>query len=335
MIKKIYTFKGLGFNPYENLAVEEELLNHVPQNSCILYLWQNQKTVVIGKNQNAWKECRVKELERDGGFLARRLSGGGAVFHDLGNLNFTFIMNTEDYDLEKQLEVILKAVESLGIKAQKSGRNDIITEDGKKFSGNAFYHNGGKSYHHGTLMIKVDKETVQKYLNVSKLKLESKGVNSVKSRIINLSELNPKVNVENMTEALIKAFEEIYENKAEEFLLSEESKNEILSFKERNESFEWRLGRKITFDWRGEERFSWGCFDIELKVESGKIKESAVYSDAMDGDFLSEIPSSINGQIFSAKALKKAIAPLAEKESDDFRRKMLFDIMDYMDNQDF
>lgn len=141
---------GTGFNPYENLALEEMLLTHVPKESCILYLWQNQKTVVIGKNQNAWKECRVKELEEDGGFLARRLSGGGAVFHDLGNLNFTFLMNSPDYDLSRQLDVILQAVASLGISAQKSGRNDVTTADGRKLIDRRSHGEGLQrwGYHH-------------------------------------------------------------------------------------------------------------------------------------------------------------------------------------------
>ena len=190
MIKTLYTCMGTGFNPYENLALEEMLLTHVPKESCILYLWQNQKTVVIGKNQNAWKECRFQELEADGGHLARRLSGGGAVFHDLGNLNFTFLIPSSDYDLSKQMSVILEAVRSLGIDAQKSGRNDV-TVDGKKFSGNAFCQKGGNSYHHGTLMLRVDTQKVARYLNVSEKKLRSKGVSSVTSRVCNLCDFIP------------------------------------------------------------------------------------------------------------------------------------------------
>lgn len=112
-------------NPWYNLALEEYLLQKAGEGEIILYLWQNQNTVVIGRNQNAWKECRYQLLEREGGKLARRLSGGGAVFHDTGNLNFTFIMDKKLYNLEKQLEVILSAVRSLGIEAGFSGRNDL------------------------------------------------------------------------------------------------------------------------------------------------------------------------------------------------------------------
>ena len=161
------------FHPYKNLAVEEYLLLHCEPQECILYLWQNQNTVVIGRNQNAWKECKVDSLEENGGHLARRLSGGGAVYHDLGNLNFTFLVSKENYSIDRQLEVIVKAVQKLGAKAEKSGRNDILI-DGKKFSGNAFYEQEQHCYHHGTLMMNVNKEMLSKYLTVSKEKLQSK-----------------------------------------------------------------------------------------------------------------------------------------------------------------
>ena len=125
MLNTLYIATASGTNPYANLALEEALLNAVLPGECILYLWQNQNTVVIGRNQNSRRECRVEALERDGGFLARRLSGGGAVFHDLGNLNFTFLVHREDYSVPRQLDVILRAVQALGIQAEKSGRNDL------------------------------------------------------------------------------------------------------------------------------------------------------------------------------------------------------------------
>ena len=138
MVTKLTYIESDQVNPYKNLAVEEYLLLHCEDKECILYLWQNQNTVVIGRNQNAWKECKVTKLEEENGHLARRLSGGGAVYHDLGNLNFTFLVNKDEYSLEKQLQVIINAMGRLGLKAEKSGRNDILI-DGKKFSGNAFY----------------------------------------------------------------------------------------------------------------------------------------------------------------------------------------------------
>ncbi|MEG0693587.1 MAG: lipoate--protein ligase family protein, partial [Oscillospiraceae bacterium] len=174
MIKHIGVIQSTKTEPYQNLALEEYLLHHVDEGECILYLWQNRQTVVVGRNQNCWKECKVEELKKDGGYVVRRLSGGGAVFHDLGNLNFTFLVRQEDYNLDRQLQVILKAVQKLGIRAEKSGRNDI-TVNGQKFSGNAFYSTNGHCYHHGTLLLNVDMENLTQYLNVSTEKLQSKG----------------------------------------------------------------------------------------------------------------------------------------------------------------
>jgi len=209
MVEKITYIESGQFHPYKNLAVEEYLLLHCEPQECILYLWQNQNTVVIGRNQNAWKECKVESLEENGGHLARRLSGGGAVYHDLGNLNFTFLVSKENYSIDRQLEVIVKAVQKLGAKAEKSGRNDILI-DGKKFSGNAFYEQEQHCYHHGTLMMNVNKEMLSKYLTVSKEKLQSKGVDSVKSRVTNLVDYIPDLTLEALKKALREAFEEVY-----------------------------------------------------------------------------------------------------------------------------
>ena len=209
MIKRLLLCRSRSFDPYENLALEEALLSRVGEGELILYLWQNERTVVIGKNQNPWKECRTALLAEEGGCLARRLSGGGAVFHDRGNLNFTFLMTAGDYDLPRQLTVLERACQSLGIPARRSGRNDLLA-DGRKFSGNAFYKHNGKAYHHGTLMLDVDMEMVQRYLSPSKAKLAAKGVDSVRSRVVNLREFVPDLTIPQLADALIAALAEVY-----------------------------------------------------------------------------------------------------------------------------
>ncbi len=209
MIQRLLLCRSRSFDPYENLALEEALLSRVGKGELILYLWQNERTVVIGKNQNPWKECRTALLAEEGGHLARRLSGGGAVFHDLGNLNFTFVMPGEEYDLPRQLTVLERACRSLGIPAERSGRNDLLA-DGRKFSGNAFYKHNGKAYHHGTLMVDVDMEMVQRYLSPSKAKLAAKGVDSVRSRVVNLREFVPDLTIPRLADALIAALAEVY-----------------------------------------------------------------------------------------------------------------------------
>ena len=209
MINELKYYISKETDPYINLAVEKYLLDNVSENCCILYLWQNENTVVIGKNQNPWAECRCELSESEGVKIARRLSGGGAVYHDLGNLNFTFISSSVNLDVSKNAAIIVAACRMAGIKCELSGRNDILA-NGRKFSGNAFYNSHGKSYHHGTLLVSSDKTKLQKYLTPPLSKLESKGVKSVKARVINLSELSENITIKSMTAFMLKAFEDSY-----------------------------------------------------------------------------------------------------------------------------
>lgn len=294
MIHRITYVESHETSPYQNLAVEEYLLLHCAEEECILYLWQNQHTIVIGRNQNAWKECLVSRLEEDGGHLVRRLSGGGAVYHDLGNLNFTFLVRKENYSIDKQTQVILRAVQKLGIEAEKSGRNDILV-DGKKFSGNAYYEQSSHCYHHGTLMVNVNLGELSKYLTVSKEKLHSKGVDSVRSRVTNLSEFTPELTIELLKEKLLEAFEEVYEIKAEVADIADMDQKEIEESRKRFSSWNWIFGRKIDFQYELSNHFSWGQVTLQFQVKNGKIEDMAAFSDAMKPEVIREIPNYLRG----------------------------------------
>ena len=210
MLTTAFYLESTNINPYYNLALEESLFNHHQANSIIFYLWQNHHTVVIGKNQNAYKECHLKQMELDHCYLVRRSTGGGAVYHDLGNLNFTFITDTANYDIEKQSSVIIKSLARYGITARLSGRNDIEV-DGKKISGNAFLTKDNKKLQHGTLLVNIDKASLLKYLNVSSNKIKAKGVDSIQSRIENITTYNQTITVDSLKETLKKTFEELYQ----------------------------------------------------------------------------------------------------------------------------
>lgn len=306
MISRIKYIISKDTNPYKNLALEEYLLKNVGPEECILYLWQNERTVVIGKNQNPWKECRIAELEGDGGFLVRRLSGGGAVFHDLGNLNFTFLATKDNYNVERQLEVILEAVKQRGIPAEKTGRNDISVE-GKKFSGNAFYSDGYHCYHHGTILVNVDMNMLSHYLNVSRDKLVSKGVESVRSRVTNLTEYDPTLSINLMKEELIQAFRKVYELEPEPMGPESVNQKELAKLEEKFSSWEWKYGKKLEFNYSMNRRFSWGDMDIKLEITSGIIKECAFYSDSLETALFEKLSGIWNGCPFSSAQMLQVL----------------------------
>ncbi len=326
MINRLYTYISDNTYPYKNLAMEAWLLDTVPADVVTLYLWQNERTVVVGRNQNCWAECRVNELEADGGYLVRRLSGGGSVYHDTENLNFTFLVSAENYDLDRQLEVILVAMKKLGLNAEKSGRNDI-TIDGKKFSGNAFYQAKGKNYHHGTILVDVDTEAMAKYLMPSKAKLESKGVSSVKSRVVNIKQLVPDLTIDRLKETLIEAFEEVYslgsEPVPEDAIDHPWIENRTAYFS----SWEWKFGHNVPFSFESENiRFPWGSAQVRLNVEKGVVTHAEIFSDANDGLFIERLTPYFIGQHFNKESITLAFTD-APIESDE-QKIILSDIID-------
>lgn len=331
MIDEITYIESRQTEPYENLAVEEYLLNHCKENQCILYLWQNKRTIVIGRNQNAWKECLVEKLENEGGHLVRRLSGGGAVYHDTENLNFTFLVRKENYDLDRQLEVILRAVKKLGVHAEKSGRNDILAE-GKKFSGNAFYEQAGHCYHHGTLMVNVDIGDLSKYLTVSKEKLQSKGVDSVKSRVTNLKEFALDITVDALKEKLVEAFEEVYGLKTKQIETEDLAHEEIEESRKRFASWDWILGKKIDFQHELSNRFSWGQFTMQVKVNCGKIEDVVIFSDSMETNMMPELPGCLKGITYNKKTICSALENF--KAEDAKEKEMLQEITAWLGTVD-
>ncbi|MFW6266027.1 MAG: lipoate--protein ligase [Halanaerobiales bacterium] len=316
-VKKIKVVHSLGYNPWYNLALEEKMLNNIGRGEVILYLWQNEHTVVIGRNQNAWKECRCRKLEdEDGGYLARRLSGGGAVFHDLGNLNFTFIMDRELYDLDQQLEVILEAVKRTGIDARFSGRNDLIA-DGRKFSGNAFYFTTQSAYHHGTILLDTDFSHMLDYLQVSEDKIKSKGVDSVRSRVVNLRELKPELKLDTIKTYLKESFHQIYgpQLEIEEEKYKPANRDDLKEIYEKYSSWDWRYGRSPDFDIELKNRFDWGGIEIGLTLQEGVIKDINIYSDAMDVELIDDIKEILKGTFFRREDIIEKAAKLREKES--------------------
>ena len=280
-------------NPYWNIAVENYLVEHA---ECItLYLWRNRRTVVIGQNQNPFSEVNVEALEADGGYLMRRKTGGGAVYHDDGNLNFSFVVPKSLYDQRRQFAVIQRAVESFGLHTELSGRNDILAE-GRKFSGNAFSKGRVNDLHHGTLLISGDMSDLARYLKPKPAKLQKHGVQSVRSRVVNLSELDPGITPDSIVPRLRAAFELEYSGNSEYSEYSEIIKRpEVRALYEQFASPEWKYGRWRTFTAQRSAQFDWGGVELSLTIDNDVITEVQLASDALDLAALDEARRLLTG----------------------------------------
>ena len=304
---KLQIILGNQYNPYLNLAVESNLLDNFLPNTVSLFLWKNKQTVVIGTNQNPYSECDTESLLNEGGFLARRRTGGGAVYHDLGNLNFSFVADKNIYDVKRQMQVIQKALLDFNLETEVSGRNDI-TYQGRKFSGNAFAKTKNQGLHHGTILIKTDSERLQKYLKVKPAKLHKHGVKSVSSRVINLSEV-ADITSDNIIPHLIRAFEDVYQGSATIISFDNLCDENAIRLSQHIGSDEYLIGKWKEFHTKKSATFDWGSIDLDIDIdeENGIIKDINIASDSLE-------PKSIEAAIELLKGANIKENPSSENQ---------------------
>lgn len=282
-------------NPYYNLAYEEWVLTRFPKGEYLI-LWQNDNTVVIGCNQNTLEEINSQFIQEHGINVVRRTTGGGAVYHDLGNLNFSFIT---DYDRDKGTDMsaftslVVNALKALSLPASASGRNDILV-DGKKVSGTAqrIVKVNGKEriLYHGTLLFRSDPEMISGALNADPLKFASKSTKSVKSRVGNISDYMPEgVTLDDFRKLMRKQLEG--SGDPEEARLPGMESVDLSEVEELKRSkydrYDWNYGKSPSFKFENKKRFPGGTLDVRLNIEKGIIKDAAIF-----GDFLSLRPAS-------------------------------------------
>ncbi len=301
-------------NPWFNLATENWIFRELDPEQHVLFLWRNAATVVIGRHQNPWKECKVQKMENDGVYLARRQSGGGAVFHDLGNTNFTFLSARDQYNQEDNFGIIVDALGKLGITAEKSGRNDILVE-GRKVSGSAFKHSRDRSFHHGTLLINADLTRLQDYLNPQKAKLLSKGIDSVRSRVANLTEYVPTLDHEKVCEVVTEAFFDFHGSRCVVEHLDFDTLSTIPSLNEyyrQMEAWEWRFGNTPEFNHHMETRFDWGTMDIHIESKGGRIEAARIYSDSLYPEMVDALMAELPGHRYDPEEVSSAVLGVAD-----------------------
>ncbi len=292
-------------DPAYNLALEEALIG---SGDNILYLWQNNETVVIGRNQNPYKECNIARIEKDRVKLVRRKTGGGAVFHDLGNLNFTLISKKGKKNIEENFQLVNKSLSYQGIDSVFNGRNDLHVA-GKKISGNAFMEKKGIFCHHGTLLVDVDMDRLSSYLTASKLKLESKGIDSVKSRVINLKDIRPDITIKGIEESFIKAYRELYNiRQIEYYNLERMKKDKKIDELARNyRSWDWTYGESPKANLSFERKYKWGIIQVDLNIQDGKIKNARINTDSIINDKFEELSKNLVHKNFERSELIRLI----------------------------
>jgi lipoate-protein ligase A len=310
----LQVFLSESFHPHLNIGTEEWIFDHLDPGQQVLFLWRNEPTVVIGRTQNPWSECNLARMKEDGVHLARRRSGGGAVFHDLGNTNFTFLSPKDAYKRENNLAVIFAALETLGVRAEASGRNDLLVNfaDGpRKFSGSAYREKRDRAFHHGTLLLDCDLSRLGNYLTPNPKKMKAKGKESVRARVANLSEVVPGISHERIVPALVSAFEGFYGEKARLDSISRESLRQnpaLASLHAELASWDWLYGKTQGFTHQMDEYLSLGLFEFQFSVEEGRIRDVRIHSDSLYPALILQLEEAFRAQPYQGDTVGAALA---------------------------
>ncbi|RLQ85069.1 lipoate--protein ligase [Planomicrobium sp. Y74] len=298
-------------DPRINLAIEEYLLKNMDvEKDPFLLFYINEPSIIIGKNQNTAEEINTDYVDSNGIHVVRRLSGGGAVYHDLGNLNYSFITvdDGESFrNFRKFTEPVVKALNDLGVNAELSGRNDLMAE-GRKISGNAQFSTRGRMYSHGTLMFDTNVDEVVSALKVSKEKIESKGIKSIRSRVANISEfLEKPMTVTEFRSAILHSIFEGEENVKLWELTDKDWEGIHEISRQRYGNWDWNYGKSPKFNVKHSHRFPVGGIDVRLQVEKGLVEDAKIFGDFFGVGDVSELENAITGVKYERAALDEAI----------------------------
>jgi lipoate-protein ligase A len=306
----IYVDNENVIDPRINLAIEEHLLRNIKLDDDILLFYINEPSIIIGRNQNTLEEINHKYVQARGIHVVRRLSGGGAVYHDLGNLNFSFITNSgkENFNnFRKFTAPVIQALQDLGVNAELGGRNDILV-DGRKISGNAQYLTGKRMVSHGTLLFNSDLSQVVEALQVKMSKISSKGIKSVRSRVENIAKfLSQPMDIENFRQHLLKS---IFRGapQIETYHISENDWIGINKLAEdRYHSWEWNFGHSPDFNVHKVKRFQAGEIDARIDVQQGSISEIKFYGDFIGPGDVSDLEELLIGVRYDESDLLRVL----------------------------
>lgn len=308
----MYFIDNKGINdPRINLAIEEYALKtmDVEKDSFLLF-YINQPSIIIGRNQNTIEEINTDYVEENNIIVVRRLSGGGAVYHDLGNLNFSFLTKDDGesfQNFKKFTQPVVDAMKKLGINTELSGRNDILAE-GRKISGNAMFSTKGRMFSHGTLLFDTNIDEVVSALKVKKEKIESKGIKSVRSRVANIVDFmeNP-ITIEEFRMEILKS---IFggEDNIQYYELTKEDWEEIYKLsEERYQKWNWNYGQSPKFNIQRTKKFPSGFIDLRLEVNKGIMKQVRVFGDFFGVGEMEDIEQALNGKKYEPHVISQAL----------------------------